>query len=338
MRPRYILLGLLCMAVMLLARAPAVAQETSDLFIPRLRPPVHEGFHLLSSRDMRLAQAPSAAQAPAAAGAQGGVPEDLDTIGKKQINPVSDLWSLVTQHDTALFDGDISNADRAFHSFKFQPVLPIELSSKLRFIGRPLFPIVESNPIAEVDATGRVDFDRKTGFGDIQMATILAPAKKSADGLFWGAGLSWAFPSASEDELGTEKWALGPALVGFYFTKSWIFGLFPQHQWSYAGDSDRESVNRTNIQYFLLYQIPNTQWKVGMTPNIMVDWKADDRNKLTWPVGLGATTVKKFGKTPVRILFEVQGFVYRPEDYGPFVNFRILIAPVIPKLIKGTLF
>ena len=78
--------------------------------------------------------------------------------------------------------------------------------------------------------------------------TLLAPAKKSAAGLFWGVGGSWAFPTASAG-LGTDRWAAGPAAVAFHFSKDWVFGLFPQQQWSYAkDDSDSETVSRLNVQ------------------------------------------------------------------------------------------
>ena len=39
----------------------------------------------------------------------------------------------------------------------------------------------------------------------------------------------------------------------------------------------------------------------------------------------------KVGGVAVRLLFEAQGFVERPDEATPLVNFRILIAPVIPK-------
>jgi hypothetical protein len=29
------------------------------------------------------------------------------------------------------------------------------------------------------------------------------------------------------------------------------------------------------------------QWQIGTAPSILIDWKADDDNKLTLPVGLG---------------------------------------------------
>ena len=128
--------------------------------------------------------------------------------------------------------------------------------------------------------------------------------------------------------------------MAFLFTKSWVFGVFPQQQFSIAGKKSREKINRLNLQYFLLYQVPNTQWKIGMTPDIRVDWEARSGDKLTIPVGLGATTVYKIGNVPVRVLFEAQGFVERPDTATPLVNFRVLIAPVItkPKWARKPLF
>lgn len=272
-----------------------------------------------------------------ASGTRAVAEEDLGTVSKKQINPVSDLWSLVVQQDSTLLEDDDPFDDNEWvHSLKFQPVLPLELTDKvslpgpdqgLRLIARPVFPLIESNPVPQ----GNGSADQETGFGDIQMATLISPAKKGADGLFWGLGASWRFPTATDDDIGQEQFALGPAAVAFYFEDPWIFGIFPQHQWRLSGAGSRDNINVTNIQYFALRDVSPT-WKVGMTPNVIIDWDADSDDRYTVPIGLGATTVKKFGNIPVRILFEAQAFPIRPDDTGtPLVNFRVLIAPVIVK-------
>jgi hypothetical protein len=178
--------------------------------------------------------------------------ESLREVGNKQINPVSDLWSLVFQNDLVILDGDISDDAEVGNSFKFQPVLPIDITDKIRFIARPLFELVTTQPRPSINSNGKLEFGNKTGFGDIGLATVFAPAKKGTGGAFWGLGAAWTFPTATNDKLGSEKFTVGPAAVGFLFTKNWVLGMFPQLFFSYAGDSDREDVKFLNIQYFIL--------------------------------------------------------------------------------------
>ncbi|MCZ6655627.1 MAG: transporter [Planctomycetota bacterium] len=202
----------------------------------------------------------------------------------------------------------------------------MELTEDVRLIVRPVFNLVNSASLPN----GRGGWDRDTNaLGDTQLALALSPAKKEAAGWFWGVGATFNFPTSTLDSLGTEKWAVGPSATVWHFGDPWIFGVFAQSLFSFAGDSDRESINILDTQVFALYQIPDTQWKVGMTPNITYDFKTEQWNV---PVGLGATTiVKLFDKIPTRILFEVQYYLEQDDNFGPEWNFRFLFAPIVPK-------
>ena len=103
--------------------------------------------------------------------------------------------------------------------------------------------------------------------GDIGFVSLLSPAKISGSFL-WGVGPTFIFPSATQTELGQEKWQADPAAVGLYMGKKWIFGAFAQQWWSFAGNSDRESTSQSNIQYFVWRLLPD-RWQVGMAPNIL---------------------------------------------------------------------
>jgi len=125
----------------------------------------------------------------------------------------------------------------------------------------------------------------------------------------------------------------GPAAVAAYVGKKWAFGFFPQHWWSYAGDSNRDSTNSSNIQYFIYYNITETV-KVGMSPNITIDWKADGGEMVTLPVGLGFNWMTKLGKLPVR--FGVEGYysVIHPHDsMSSRLSVRFTVTPVIPTFL-----
>jgi hypothetical protein len=89
-------------------------------------------------------------------------------------------------------------------------------------------------------------------------------------------------------------------------------------------------VSQTDIQYFINYRLTKTAL-VGMTPNIRINWEADDNDdKLTLPVGLGISNVYKIGPLPVRIAAEFQYSLIKPDNVGTDWNFRFLFIPVIP--------
>ena len=96
---------------------------------------------------------------------------------------------------------------------------------------------------------------------------------------------SW-LPTATNKNLGTEKWSAGPMGLGVYIGEKWIVGGVGQHWWSYAGDNDRQSVNLTDFQYIIRYRL-GPQTTIGMAPNIQMNWDADSGEKLRLPVGFG---------------------------------------------------
>jgi hypothetical protein len=280
------------------------------------------------------AEAQSSATAPAEAKGEMSAEE----LNRQLNNPVSSVWSMVFQNNyTQLKSGsqDVpgwdEGDDKWFYNLNFQPVLPLPLTRDWNLINRPVFPIFADRPVLESDG-----FDETGGLGDIGLVSLLSPAKTSG-GFFWGVGPSFIFPSASKDELGQEKWQAGPAAVGLHLGKEWIFGAFPQHWWSVAGNSDRKSTSQTNIQYFIWRLLPD-QWQIGTAPNILIDWKADDDDKLTLPVGLGVGKLFKIGGLPIKFILEGQYAVISPDDFGQEWNIRFTVTPVLPSLIKDPIF
>jgi hypothetical protein len=291
-------------------------------------------FLLIGSKAAFSAEAkPSAA--PAAAANSEMSSEELN---RQLNNPVSSVWSMVFQNNyTQLnsgsrdYPGWKEGEDKWFYNLNFQPVLPLPLTRDWNLINRPVFPIFAGRPVAESNG-----FDDADGLGDIALVSLLSPAKTSG-GFLWGVGPTFIFPSATKDELGQEKWQAGPAAVGLYMGKEWIFGAFPQQWWSFAGNDDRRSTSQTNIQYFIWRLLPD-QWQIGTAPNILIDWKADGDNKLTLPVGLGVGKLFKIGGLPIKFILEGQYAVIHPDDFGQGWNIRLTITPVLPSLIKDPIF
>ena len=261
-----------------------------------------------------------------------------EELNRQLNNPVSSVWSMVFQNNYTQLKNDTMDApgwdkgdDKWFYNLNFQPVLPLPLTSEWNLINRPVIALFADRPVLESDGINDVD-----GMGDIAFVSLLSPAK-TAGSFLWGAGPTFIFPTASKDELGQEKWQAGPAAVGLHLGKEWIFGVFPQHWWSFAGNDDRKSTSQTNIQYFIWRLFPG-QWQVGTAPNISIDWKADGNNKLTLPVGLGVGKLFKIGGLPIKFILEGQYAVVHPDDFGQRWNMRFTVTPVLPSLIKSPLF
>lgn len=93
------------------------------------------------------------------------------------------------------------------------------------FTARPVFPIVTGSELSPTASDGVAG--HKTGFGDIQLLSLLGPSHSR--GLIWGAGGTFKFPTASDDLLGSGKYQAGPAAMLFYIEKPWVAGALVQH-------------------------------------------------------------------------------------------------------------
>lgn len=255
---------------------------------------------------------------------------DLAELDRKLNNPLTSIWSLTFQNNTSVNTGDAIDGNEYSNTLFFQPFMPFEVGPEKQtmFTLRPVFPLV-SQPV--FDSNPRESSDHRSGLGDIQLLALAGP--NTGDGLVWGAGASFIFPTATDDVLGQGKYQAGPAVMIFNIGKPWVYGVLAQHWESYAGDSDRADTSRTDIQYTIRYALPNAM-SIGMGPTITYDWEADSDNALTFPIGLGITKTTRWGKTPVKLRAELHYSVIKPEDYGTEWNFRIQITPVINSPFK----
>ncbi len=249
----------------------------------------------------------------------------LEEIDQQLNNPLTSLWSLTLQENFATKNGNSANQSTSSNSFFFQPAMPIPVGDDKVFTLRPVFPIVTS-PVP--DPTGSGNFiDHETGFGDLQLATLMGPDR--AEGWVWGVGPTFKFPTAADDLLGAGKWQAGPSAMLINLGDKWTSGVFVQHWWSFAGDDSRSAVNQTDFQYIMRRKLPGAK-SIGMGPTITFDWTAPEGEQVTLPIGLGITKTIKVGKTPMKVRFEPQYSVIKPDSFGTTWNFRFQLSPVIP--------
>ncbi len=258
--------------------------------------------------------------------------ERMAKIAQKTNNPVSDLWMLFIQNDFSVWDGEITDGKRILNSFKFQPVMPLLLTEKIRLITRPVFQF-QSFETPSITSTG-LEWDRESGLGDTVLLQAFAPANLGAN--VWGVGPTWILPTATDESLGGEKWAVGPVAIAFHMGKKWILGGVVQHWWDFAGDDDRADINLTDFQYVIRYKI-NPFFQVGTGPNIQYNWETDE---VSLPIGIGLDMTTKWGNTIFRWGFDFQYYVKQDDKFGPEFNIRLFFIPVIkaPKWATRPLF
>jgi hypothetical protein len=254
----------------------------------------------------------------------------LQDLSRQANNPVSTMWTLQNQFDINTISdvpkgGGGQADDKVSFAWNFQPVLPLHLTKEYNFISRAVLPFVESVPVP--DPSGGTQ--HKTGFGDIVMANVVAPNKSK--GFMWAIGPTWRFPSASSDFTGSGKWSAGPAAAAFWVGEEWIFGVFPQQWFSFAGDGDREDVSLLDLQYFVWRLFPGG-WQVGFGQDIIANWKADGPNQWTVPIGIGVGKTFQLGGHHFKLDGQISYAVAHPDEGGQRAGFKIRFSPIIGAL------
>jgi hypothetical protein len=247
----------------------------------------------------------------------------LEEIDRQLNNPLSKTWALTLQDNFGIQQGDLVDGSTWNNLLFFQPLLPVPVSRKLMFSGRPVFPLVTA-PNLDF-STGETE-GHTTGLGDIQLLTLIGPDK--ASGWVWGVGATFKFPTASKTVLGQGKYQAGPAAMLLNMGRPWVYGFIFQHWSSFAGDEQSQDTSFTDFQYIIRYMLPKA-WSVGAGPSITYDHEAESGERLTVPIGLGVTKTVRVGKVPTKLRAEVHYSVIRPDSYGEAWNIRLQITPVI---------
>jgi len=234
-------------------------------------------------------------------------------LAKKLQNPVSDLISVPFQNN---FNFGVGPEDKTQYVLNIQPVLPQRISEQWNWIHRAIIPLIDQP--APVDAFG---------LGDIQYQGFLSPANPGK--LIWGVGPVLQVPSATDDQLGTEKWSAGAGAVALRMDGPWVYGALVNNIWSFAGDDDRANVNQMLIQPFINYNL-GRGLAIGTSPIITSNWEAPSGQKWTVPLGAQVSQIIPIDKVPVNFLLGAYYNIEKP-DSGPDWTLRFQIALLFPK-------
>jgi hypothetical protein len=219
--------------------------------------------------------------------------ESASELAKKTQNPVADLISVPFQNN---FNFGVGPGNDLQYVLNIQPVIPVRINAEWNLITRTIAPVIHQPEMTPGAGS-------TTGLGDINTSLFLSPAKPGK--FIWGVGPILQFPTASDDDLGTDKWCAGPAAVGLVMSGHWVVGALANNIWSYAGDDNRPDVNQFLFQYFINYNLPDG-WYLTSAPIITANWEAGSGNKWTVPIGGGAGKLVRIGRLPVN--FQLQAF------------------------------
>ena len=279
-------------------------------------------FATLFSCHCVLAQQPPARsdQPPTATGSPGGAQPSNSTeaLQKATQNPVADLISVPLQNNSNF---GIGSYDRTQNVLNIQPVIPTHLTQDWNLITRIIQPIL-SQPDPDANSGGTF------GLGDMNPTFFFSPAHPGK--IIWGAGPAFVLPTATDPALGQGKWSIGPSFVALAQPGHWTLGVLVSNVWSFAGSSDRASVNQMLVQYFINYNL-SQGWYVTVSPIITANWVASSaKNIWTVPFGGGVGRIMKFGLQPVNISAQVYANPVYPSGASPW-GLRLQIAFLFPK-------
>ena len=234
-------------------------------------------------------------------------------------DPNTAVASLNFKNQFRWFEGDLPDADsQTGYTLIFQPTLPFVLPSGDKILWRPAIPLLFDQPVLDAGGGG---FDGESGLGDIVFDLAYAP--KTDGGLIVAYGFIMSLPTATND-LGSDRWTLGPEFLIGKATPKYVTGVFPNHQWDIGGSGNKD-ISLTTIQPFYTY-LPGGGWSVGTGPTITYDWEA---TQWTVPLQINAGKTVVIGGRPWKFSAELNYYVEKPDAFGPEWMLGINVAPVV---------
>jgi len=242
---------------------------------------------------------------------------DIADIAKKLNNPVAAMISVPFQFN---YDEDLGpTKDGKRTLMNFQPVIPFGLDDTWNLISRTILPVMKLEDVPPGND--------ERGIGDTTQSFFFSPKAPTESGWIWGAGPALLLKTASDDLLGTGKWAAGPTAVLLKQEHGWTYGALANHLWSYAGDGSRADVDSTYMQPFVAFTTAKYT-TVTLNTESTYDWEANDWSV---PLNLMVSQVFKIGKQPMSLAIGTRYWADTPQGQGPEGwGWRLVYTLVIP--------
>ncbi len=235
-------------------------------------------------------------------------------LAKQLSNPVANLISVPVQSN---LDFGIGPGGGTKSTTNIQPVIPFGLNEDWNVISRTILPVVDQQGITFGGTTDAF------GLGDVTQSFFFSP--KDPEPFIWGLGPAFLLPTATDSNLGFDKWGAGPTGVILKQHKGWTYGALANHLWSFVGEGD-QNVNATYFQPFVSY---TTHHATSFTLNVesTYDWQSSE---WTVPINLVVAQVIKIGHQPVQLFAGARYYADAP-DAGPDWGLRLGFTFLFPK-------
>lgn len=257
---------------------------------------------------MLLLSASSSISAQEAGGAPAG---NADDLARQLSNPVAALISVPIQYN---YD-ETFGADGNRHLINVQPVIPISISEDWNLISRTILPIVYQEDVIP----GTDQF----GLGDVVQSLFFSPKEPTESGLIWGIGPAALLPTASNDSLGADTWAVGPTAVVLKQQGKLTIGALANHLVDVSGDAE---INATFVQPFVSVSLGKGR-TLAFNTESTYDWDAEQWNV---PINIIYSKVSRIGGQLVSYSGGVRGYVETPQG-GPDWGVRFALTLLYPK-------
>ncbi len=165
----------------------------------------------------RLTLEPTYLSQPPTPPAEAPAGDDTE-LAKKLSNPIANLISVPLQFN---YDKGFGPKDAGVLRLNVQPVIPITLNEDWNLITRTIIPLVYQESPAD-------GIDSQFGLGDTVQSFFFSP-KQPFNGWIWGVGPVFNWPTATDDQLGSEKWGAGPTIVVLKQESGWTYGMLANH-------------------------------------------------------------------------------------------------------------
>ena len=237
---------------------------------------------------------------------------DTEALAKQLSNPVA---SLITVPFQLNFDdglGPDGSGQRT--TLNLQPVVPISLGENWNLISRTIVPIIDQKDV--------IPGTSQSGVGDIVQSFFFSPKAPTAEGLIWGAGPVFLFPTHSA--VSGEQFAAGITGVMLKQTGPWTLGFLGNHLVSVGGNKDIDS---TFAQPFVTYTTPDA-WTFGVNTEAVYDWNSDEASV---PINLTASKVTRIGDQLVSIGGGLRYWIDTPTGGPDGLALRLQVNLLFPK-------
>jgi len=163
-----------------------------------------------------------------------------------------------------------------------------------------------------------------TGITDLLSAFLFSRKSEHHGPHHFAYGLASQFPTASDDTLGSGKWALGPA-IEYEYHRDRFYGAFVALQlWSVAGDADRKDVSMLMIKPMVTYDL-GKKWKAVYMPyGISVYWNKPASDAVYLPLGGGIQRDFRIGSLDMAASVQFFKYVVRPSE-GSEYDLRFML-------------